>query len=65
MIARAWDAAKACGRFADWVFRWLFALYVCWSAAVWAVGSVHAGRCLDLDEVMALMGRCLALVGLN
>jgi len=65
MIARLWDGAKACGRLGDWLFRWLVALYVCWAAAAWAVGSVHAGRCLDLDEVMAVMGACLARVGLN
>jgi hypothetical protein len=65
MIARAWDTAKACGRLGDGLFRWLVALYVCWAASAWAVGSVRAGRCLDLNEVMAAMGKCLARVGLN
>jgi hypothetical protein len=65
MIARAWGAAKACGRFADWLFGWLFALTLCLWGAAWCVGSLHAGRFLGLDEVVALINHWAALVGLN
>jgi hypothetical protein len=65
MIARLWDGAKACGRFAGWLLRWYFALGILWEAAVWVGGSVLAGHALNEQEFWALMGKCLGLVGLN
>jgi len=69
MIARAWNAAKACGRFCWRCFEWYMGLCIClggvlWGAA-WAVGSFRAGRFLDLNEVLELLNRCATRLGLN
>jgi len=63
----SWPVAllRLCWCSFEWLFGWMFGLTLCvWSAA-WCVGSFHAGRCLDLDEVMDLLSHWAARVGLN
>jgi hypothetical protein len=65
MIARLWDGAEACGRFAGWLFRWMFALAILWQTAVSGVGSLLAPSRAQRARILGAHGEALRAGGLN
>lgn len=56
-MRQIWDGVKAAWRFGEWICGWMLVLAYGWFAAVYIIGSLHAGRFLNENELIWLAFR--------